>query len=443
MEGSYVVAVIGGACAGSEIASQLAEVDMEVLLFEQNALPYGKIEDGLPRWHAKLQAKEMAAIDGRLSHPSIHYIPHCRFGEHVTARELIEEWGLSMVIMANGAWRDRPLRVDGVADVRDDSFVYQNPFIYWFNHYHQRNYSGKTYRVPPATVIIGGGLASIDVAKICQFQMVMEALRVRGIEIDLVSLDRGGIFKVLKENGLSYEELDLAPARLYYRKRVRDMPLMPLGEDPTSDKLEKAARVREKLIANARARYGFEVYPLRSPVKVLVAEGAVRGVTFEKSVFQEGRFVSTGQTETVATQLLISSIGSIPEPLEGVPMEGELYSWEDRFTGAVRGLPGVYCVGNAITGRGNIKESLQNARRLGRVIQAGIQSREVDYEGLFKTRAEAARAYVARMIGKIEAMTPLSPQRQNAILERVARMQGANGYHQDYWEWRDRVLSAR
>ncbi len=443
MEGSYVVAVIGGACAGSEIASLLATVGMEVLLFEQNALPYGKIEDGLPRWHAKLQAKEMAAIDNRINHPSIHFIPHCRLGEHITARELIEEWGLSMVIMANGAWRDRPLRVDGVDEVRDDSFLYQNPFVHWFNHYHEKNYAGKRYRVSPGTIIIGGGLASIDVAKICQFQMVMDALRERGFETDVVSLEHKGIFKVLDGFGLTYEELKMAPARLYYRKRVRDMPLVPLGDDPTPEKLKKAAVVREKIIANARKRYGFEVYPLRAPKKILVENGAVRGVIFEEQVFEDGKFKATGQMETVAAASLISSIGSIPEPLSGVPMDGELYSWEDRFTGAVRGLPGVYCVGNAITGRGNIKESLQNARRLGAMIQAGLQSMDPDYEALFKTRAEAARAYVEKLIAKIQAMVPPDAATRDAILERVKALQAARRFEADYLTWRDGVLAAR
>ena len=41
-------------------------------------------------------------------------------------------WGLSAVILANGAWRDRDLGVPGADQFIDKGLVYQNPFIYWY-----------------------------------------------------------------------------------------------------------------------------------------------------------------------------------------------------------------------------------------------------------------------------------------------------------------------
>ena len=54
-EPTHVVAIFGGASAGSVAAELLAEHGVQVVVFEQNPRPYGKIEDGLPRWHAKLR----------------------------------------------------------------------------------------------------------------------------------------------------------------------------------------------------------------------------------------------------------------------------------------------------------------------------------------------------------------------------------------------------
>ena len=34
------------------------ERGINVVVFEQNIRPYGKIEDGLPKWHVKLQIQE-------------------------------------------------------------------------------------------------------------------------------------------------------------------------------------------------------------------------------------------------------------------------------------------------------------------------------------------------------------------------------------------------
>ena len=53
-----VVAIIGGAVAGSEAAAACAARGAIPVVFEQGARPYGKIEDGLPRWHEKLRVKE-------------------------------------------------------------------------------------------------------------------------------------------------------------------------------------------------------------------------------------------------------------------------------------------------------------------------------------------------------------------------------------------------
>ena len=42
-----------------------------VIVFEQNPRPYGKIEDGLPRWHVKQRRDEYEEINERLDHPNI------------------------------------------------------------------------------------------------------------------------------------------------------------------------------------------------------------------------------------------------------------------------------------------------------------------------------------------------------------------------------------
>ncbi len=60
------MAIIGGAVAGSEAAAACAARGAIPVVFEQGARPYGKIEDGLPRWHEKLRAKEYRKINENL-----------------------------------------------------------------------------------------------------------------------------------------------------------------------------------------------------------------------------------------------------------------------------------------------------------------------------------------------------------------------------------------
>jgi len=436
------VAVIGGACSGSEIAAQLAALGMNVTVFEQNPLPYGKIEDGLPRWHEKLQAKEMAAIDAKLSAENVHFVPQSKLGEDFSVRELIEEWGFSLVVMANGAWRDRPLQAEGLDQVSDLSFAYQNAFVYWFNHYPDRNYNGPAYQVTSGPVVIGGGLSSIDMVKICQFELVKKGLAERGLEADLVAMEHHGIFALLETHGLKWEDLNLEPATLVYRKRVCDMPLVPLGDDADEAKLEKAKAVREKLINNGTTRYGFRMTPLRSPVRLLTEQGSVTGIVFDVYRHENGRFLNTGEQETVKTNLVISSIGSIPEPIDGIPMKGEFYDWNNRFTGVIETLPNFYCVGNAITGRGNIRDSAKNARRLGTLVADALNGTEPDYPAWFSSRAEEARAHVEKMMHWLRQMPPTPAEVRAGIHSRIARRREAIGYL-SYDQWRDRVLQER
>src|SRR5579883_3198695 len=71
LQARKVVAVIGGATAGSEVAHILAQRGAVVAVIEQNPRPYGKIEDGLPRWHVKQRRDEYEEINSRLDHPEI------------------------------------------------------------------------------------------------------------------------------------------------------------------------------------------------------------------------------------------------------------------------------------------------------------------------------------------------------------------------------------
>ncbi len=62
---AYAIAVIGGATAGAEAARIFSENGILTLVLEQNPRPYGKIEEGLPRWHLALRDMEYAAIDAQ------------------------------------------------------------------------------------------------------------------------------------------------------------------------------------------------------------------------------------------------------------------------------------------------------------------------------------------------------------------------------------------
>ena len=115
--------------------------------------------------------------------------------------------------------------VEGADQFIDRGLVYQNKLIYWFNHYLEKTYDGPRYDLTPGAIVVGGGLASIDVVKVLQIEMTLAALKARGIASDMLALEREGIEPVLAASGLKYGDLGVAPCKLYYRRRVLDMPL--------------------------------------------------------------------------------------------------------------------------------------------------------------------------------------------------------------------------
>ena len=191
------MAIIGGSVAGSEAAYLLAEKGIRVVVFDQKSLSYGKIEDGLPKWHAGLRDKEEALIDSRLSHEGVRFVPNFQLGRDATLDELVNDWGFSAIIIAIGAWKDRMIAIDGIEHYVDKGLVKQNDFLMWFNHNHEPDYKGPQYQIPNNVGVVGGGLASLDVVKIVMIELVQQALLKRGIHVDMFTLEKKGVAYIL------------------------------------------------------------------------------------------------------------------------------------------------------------------------------------------------------------------------------------------------------
>ena len=93
---AHVACVVGGGIAGSEAVARLVEEKIHTVVFEMEALPYGKIELGLPKWHAKQRDQEERKINENLDSPYVTYVPSTELGVDVSLDEL-RSWGFSVV----------------------------------------------------------------------------------------------------------------------------------------------------------------------------------------------------------------------------------------------------------------------------------------------------------------------------------------------------------
>ncbi|MGH0028808.1 MAG: hypothetical protein ACQGVC_03385 [Myxococcota bacterium] len=425
---THSIAVIGGAVAGAEVAGVLADHGTEVVVFEQNAKPYGKIEDGLPRWHVALRNKEYAAIGKNLSKPGVHFVPNTRIGRDVDFDALVNDWGFSGVVLACGAWRDRPLPVEGADDFIDKGLIYQNPFIIWFNHAEDPDYHGPVFEPKDGALVVGGGLASIDVVKALMLMRTRDELAKRGIQVDLVELEVKGIPKILAGHDLVFEDLGIEPCTLFYRRSEEDMPLMEMPDGADEKRQEKVRAGRKKMLAKAMEKYRFRFEPLCMPDGLIVEDGQLVGLRFRRTRMVDGRPQPTDETFERRGPYVISSIGSIPEAIPGIPMKGELFAFTDWHLGRLAGRPTVFSAGNVVTGKGNIVASRKHAREI-----TGTMAER--FLGLAEAQREAAREQAETIAEKIEKQPPLADGAIEALRARVKARQQEVGYGGDYAAW--------
>lgn len=359
---THVVGIVGGAVAGSEAALLCSERGAIAIVFEEGPRAYGKIEDGLPRWHEKLRDKEFEKIDSNLTQAGVYFVPMTAIGTDVSVEQLKDELGLSALILATGASQDRPLPIAGAETYVGKGLYYQNPFVRWFNHQNDSAYEGPSFEISDGALVLGGGLASVDVCKIINLTLFGDALRARGVDVDMLTLETQGIDTVCEKNGIDPASLGIRGATLVYRRRKQDMPLAPAPANAAN--AAKSEALRAKIFDRVMRKYFVNLEECAMPLAALTEGDRMVGLRFARSEVVDGRVRRVEGSEfELRSPMTVGSIGSIPLPVPGVPTDGELYRFEDRATGRI--TDGIFGLGNALTGKGNIRDSRLNAREVG------------------------------------------------------------------------------
>ncbi len=431
--GHHFIAIFGGAVAGSEAAYQLAKRGFRVVVFDQGLLPYGKIEDGLPKWHWKLRNKEEQNIDQKINQPNIRFVPGVKLGENLDFEEVLK-WGFTAIILATGAWKDRSLPIDGIDRFIGKGLFYQNPFVFWFNHHHEPEYKGPQYQIHDDALVIGGGLASLDVVKIIMIESVQDALRRKGINVDIFTLEHG-IDKVLERYQLTMKDLGLKGCTLFYRRRAMDMPLTPMVTD-TPEKLKKAQMIRKKILDNYQRKYLFKFKECCQPIDKLSTDDHLTGIKFQRTMIDGEKIEPVDDYFEVASRMVVSSIGSIPEKIKGIPSEGNIFRISDPESCQIDGFKNVFAIGNAVTGRGNINESMQHSREISISISEDfLQQQQDNYEKWHRQTAKNVDDEIRNIIEIIGKSKNLPDHVIQSIDNKTRNLQNQTGYNDNYLDW--------
>ena len=124
-------------------------------------------------------------------------------------------------------------------------------------------------------------------------------------------------------------------------------------------------------------------------------------------------------------------------------MKGTFYDYADWDTGAYAPVPGVFGVGNVVTGRGNIKASEHHAKDVAHWLAAhylGVQDTDTPrtIDGITQGAEAHAAAAATQVAAFVQARPTLSEESADALLARVRARQAAVGY-EGYAAWMARV----
>jgi NADPH-dependent glutamate synthase beta subunit-like oxidoreductase len=282
-------------------------------------------------------------------------------------------------------------------------------------------------------VVVGGGLASIDVVKVLQLENYERALRARGIETSMHELEKG-IPEVCKAHGIKPEELGVKGCLLLYRRREQDMPLAQPPENATPEQVAKTEMVRQKMLRIARDKYLFRTQDRRLTTGIIVEKGRLAGLKVAETKI-EGRKAEPipGSEQELRAPLVVSSIGSVPEKLSGINMNGEYYTFAGKDVPRYTPMDRVFGVGNVVTGQGNIRVSLVHSQK---VTKRVVDCMRGDGSSGAAGNAEEQVAGAMDAIGKRMEMIPQLSDEQLAKVERQVRaLQQKAGFTSDYDSW--------
>jgi len=223
------------------------------------------------------------------------------------------------------------------------------------------------------------------------------------------------------------------------------MPLTPLPPSINKTRKQKIFELRKRILANYQLKYCFTVKECYFPVDKITENDRLAGLVFQMAESQPKKTsAAPSKLIEIRAPLVVSSIGSVPEKVAEIPLQDGLIELEDPQTGKVKGYDNIFAVGNAVTGRGNIRESLIHSREISRVLMRDILEWQTDhFEELVRLQELNSAQTVKELDRQLKSRAALSAADISEILDRVRQLQRRVGYEGNYQEWIRKNLPVR
>jgi ferredoxin/flavodoxin---NADP+ reductase len=361
------VAVVGSGPAGlytaEALIKQAAALDpphqVKVDVLDRLPTPYGLVRYGVAPDHKSI--KSIAEVLRRvLEHDNVSFVGGVHLGDDVTREDLLGSY--DAVVYATGAMRDRRM---GIPGEELPGSVAATDFVNWYSG-HPDIDPGKYTLDAESVAVIGVGNVAVDVARILIrdpddlretdiSQPVLETLMSSKVrEVHMIGRRGPAQAKFTTKELRELGELNGVDVVVYGGEADLDA-FDPTGESARLAKDDRHVRGNYTVIKDfadrrptGNRRRLFIRFWLR-PTE-LHGPSQVSGLTLERTRLDEnGRFVGTGNYDTLDAQLVLRSVGYQSVPLVGVPFD-DRSSIVPNVGGRVMGpdgapLPGEYVAG--------------------------------------------------------------------------------------------------
>jgi len=360
--GTLRVAIVGSGPAACYAAMDLVSHSaVQVDIFDRLPTPYGLVRAGVAPDHQSTKGIG-DVFRSAIGHKNSQCYFNVEVGTHITHDELLAHH--HAVIYAVGAASDRKLNIPG-EDLAGSHAATE--FVAWYNGH--PDFADRTFDLSgERAVIVGNGNVALDVARALVSdpedlartdiaEHALEALRKSNIR-EVVVVGRRGPAQAAYTNPellalgqIPGVDVIVDPGEIELDPASRAMVDDPDVEPRIALKVQQVEGFARRTPTEGNKRIVLRF--LASPVE-LSGDGAVEAITLERNelVETDGRLEArpTGETETLATSLVLRSIGYRGTPVAGLPFDdrrGVIPNEGGRVIDPATGapVPGVYTAG--------------------------------------------------------------------------------------------------
>jgi NADPH-dependent glutamate synthase beta subunit-like oxidoreductase len=322
---THSIAIVGTGPAGFYCAEAILKKvpEARVDLIDRLPTPYGLVRSGVAPDHQGTK-NVWRVFDRTARRPTVRFLGNVEVGRDVSVEELLARY--DAVVLAVGVLTDRKLGIPG----EDLPGVFGSRAISaWYNGHPDFAELAPELR-GPGIAVVGNGNVAVDIVRVLArtrpemavtdiTEQAMQTIE-RSDYTDLYMLGRRGPMEAsfttaeLRELGDMTETVALVdPAQL---------PEVAYAENPKDQKLkEKILGTLREYSANEpgakkkRLHLSFFAAPTR-----ILGTDHVEGIEIARTKIEGGRAVMTGETYVLPVGTVITAIGYLASPLEGVPI---------------------------------------------------------------------------------------------------------------------------